>query len=173
VDFDSELGCLDHLLPIWQRIAKTNTVIAHPSILTPGQWADTIRLVRKSPKRIVPEGFIRLLREGMERWEISLNQLAERAGMSPAFLSRIMNKQRGLPSDEAILRLARVLDLQPNERLLIEAGRVPDGLMFVLTQPRVPELLRVAGKLSETEQQELLKTAKALALRRRRGGKKE
>jgi transcriptional regulator with XRE-family HTH domain len=121
---------------------------------------------------MVPEGFIRLLREGMDKREISLNQLAEKAGMSPAFLSRIMNKQRGLPSDEAILRLARVLDLQPNERLLIEAGRVPDGLMFVLSQPRVPELLRVAGKLSETEQQELLKTAKALALRRRRGGKK-
>jgi len=121
---------------------------------------------------MVPEGFIRLLREGMDKREISLNQLAEKAGMSPAFLSRIMNKQRGLPSDEAILRLARTLDLQPNERLLIEAGRVPDGLMFVLSQPRVPELLRVAGKLSETEQQELLKTAKALALRRRRGGKK-
>jgi len=128
--------------------------------------------VRKPPKRMVPEGFIRLLREGMDKREISLNQLAEKAGMSPAFLSRIMNKQRGLPSDEAILRLARTLDLQPNERLLIEAGRVPDGLMFVLSQPRVPELLRVAGKLSETEQQELLKTAKALALRRRRGGKK-
>jgi transcriptional regulator with XRE-family HTH domain len=173
VDFDSELGCLGHLLPIWQRMAKANTVVACPSTLTLGQWMDTIRLVRRSPRRMVPEGFIRLLREGMEKREISLNQLAERAGMSPAFLSRIMNRQRGLPSDEAILRLARVLDLQPAERLLIEAGHVPDGLMFVLSQPRVPELLRVAGKLSETEQQELLITAKALALRRRRGGKKE
>lgn len=153
-------------------MSKANTVVVHQSTLTLGQWIDTIRLVRKSPKRTVPEGFIRLLRESMEKRKISLNQLAGRAGMSPAFLSRIMNRQRGLPSDEAILRLARVLDLQPNERLLIEAGRVPDGLMFVLNQPQVPELLRVAGKLSETEQQELLKTAKALALRRRRGGKK-
>lgn len=121
---------------------------------------------------MVPEGFIHLLREGMEKRGISLNQLAEQADMSPAFLSRIMNKQRGLPSDGAILRLAQVLDLQPNERLLIEAGRVPDGLMSVLSQPRVPELLRAAGKLSETEQQELLKMAKALTLRRGRGGKK-
>jgi len=172
VDFDSELGCLGHLLPIWQRLAKANTFIACPSTLTPGQWTDTIRLVRKSPKRIVPEGFIRLLREGLEKREISLNQLAERAGMSPAFLSRIMNRQRGLPSDEAILRLARVLDLQPNERLLIEAGRVPEGLISALSQLRVPELLRVAGKLSETEQQQLLETAKALAVKRIRGGKK-
>jgi transcriptional regulator with XRE-family HTH domain len=172
VDFDSELGCFGHLLPIWQRLAKANTFIACPSTLTPGQWTDTIRLVRKSPKRMVPEGFIRLLREYMEKREISLNQLAVQAGMSPAFLSRIMNKQRGLPSDEAILRLARVLDLEPNERLLVEAGHVPDGLMSSLSQPGLPELLRVAGKLSETEQQDLLKTAKALALKRRRGGKK-
>src|SRR5271154_7291188 len=153
-------------------MAKPNTTIAHASTLTPRQRMDTLRFVRKPPKRMVPEGFICLLREGMDKRGISLNQLAEKAGMSPAFLSRILNKQRGLPSDAAILRLARVLDLQPNERLLIEAGRVPDGLMFVLNQPRVPELLRVVGKLSETEQQELLKTAKALAHRRRRGGKK-
>jgi transcriptional regulator with XRE-family HTH domain len=132
----------------------------------------TLQFVRRPPKRMVPEGFIRLLREGMEKREISLNQLAERAGMSPAFLSRIMNKQRGLPSDGAILRLAQALDLEPSERLLIEAGRVPDGLMSALSQPRVPELLRAAGKLSETEQQELLKMAKALTLRRGRGGKK-
>jgi transcriptional regulator with XRE-family HTH domain len=128
--------------------------------------------VRKPPKRTVPEGFIRLLREGMEKREISLNQLAERARLSAAFLSRIMNKQRGLPSDEVILRLAQVLDMQPGERLLIEAGRIPDGFVSVLSQPRVPELLRAAGTLSDTDQQELIKIARALALKRRRGGKK-
>ena len=101
----------------------------------------------------------------MEKRKLSLNQLAERVGVSPAFLSRIMNKQRGLPSDRAILRLAEVLDLQPNERLLIEAGRIPEGLKPVLSQPRVPELLRAVGNLSDAEQQELLQTVKALALK--------
>jgi len=128
--------------------------------------------VRRAPKHIAPEGFIRLLREGMRKRKISLNQLAERAGVSPAFLSRIMNKQRGLPSDKAIQRLAQVLDLQPNERLLIAAGRIPEGLRPALSQPRVPELLRAVGKLSDTEQQELMQTVKALALKQRQGGKR-
>ena len=82
-----------------------------------------------------------------------------------------MNKERGLPSDKAILRLAQVLDLQPNERLLIEAGRIPEEYMPVLNQTGVPELLRAAGKLSETEMQELVKVAKSLAFKRRRGEK--
>jgi HTH-type transcriptional regulator, competence development regulator len=117
---------------------------------------------------MAPEGFIRLLRQGLEKQKISLNQAAERAGLSPAFLSRIMNKQRGLPSDKVILRLAQVLDLQPNERLLIEAGRIPEDLRSPLTQPKVPELLRAVGKLSETDQQEILQTVRSLALKHRR-----
>ena len=104
----------------------------------------------------------------MNRRKISLNQLAEKAGVSPAFLSRILNKERGLPSDKAILRLAEVLDLQPPERLLIEAGRIPEEMKPALSQPRIPELLRAAGKLSETEQQVLVKTAEALALKQHR-----
>ena len=127
--------------------------------------------MRRPPKLPAPAGFIKVLREGMNRRKISLNQLAEKAGLSPAFLSRILNKERGLPSDKAILRLAEVLDLQPPERLLIEAGRIPEEMKPALSQPRIPELLRAVGKLSETEQQELLKMAEALAVKqhRRRG----
>jgi transcriptional regulator with XRE-family HTH domain len=124
--------------------------------------------MRRPPKLPAPAGFIKMLREGMERRKISLNQLAEKAGVSPAYLSRILNKERGLPSDKAILRLAEVLDLQPRERLLIEAGRVPANLKPLLSQLRVPALLRAVGKLSETEQEEVLKTVEALALKQHR-----
>jgi transcriptional regulator with XRE-family HTH domain len=124
--------------------------------------------MRPPPKLPAPAGFIKMLREGMKRRKISLNQLAEKAGVSPAYLSRILNKERGLPSDKAILRLAEVLDLQPRERLLIEAGRVPADLKPFLSQPRVPALLRAVGKLSETEQEEVLKTVEALALKQHR-----
>jgi transcriptional regulator with XRE-family HTH domain len=113
-----------------------------------------------------------MLREGMDREKTSLNQLAQKARVSPAFLSRILNKERGLPSDKVILRLAQVLDLEPPERLLIEAGRIPEELKPYLSQPRIPALLRAAGKLSETEQEDLLKIVKSLALRqhnRRKG----
>jgi len=124
---------------------------------------------RAPPDNIASQGFIRLLKEGMEKRGISLNQLAQKAGLSPAYLSRIMNRQRGLPSDRAILRLAQVLDLQPNERLLIEAGRIPQDLQASLSRPRIPELLRAVEELSETEQNELMQTVKALALKQHRG----
>lgn len=121
--------------------------------------------MRRSPKHPASEGFLQLLREGMGKQNISLNQLAERAGISPAFLSRILNRERSLPSDKAILRLARVLDLQPAERLLIEAGRMPEDLKPMLSQPHMPELLRAAGDLSENDRKELLNRIQALALR--------
>jgi len=104
----------------------------------------------------------------MANRRISLNQVAERAGFSPAFLSRILNRQRGLPSDKTILRLAEVLDLQPRERLLIEAGRIPEELKPALSSPQIPELLRAAGELSETDLQEVLRTVQALALKEHR-----
>ena len=120
--------------------------------------------MRHRPKHPAPESFLQLLRQGMEKRKISLNQLAERARISPAFVSRILNKERGLPSDKAILRLARVLDLQPAERLLIAAGRIPEELKPVLSQEHMPELLRAAGDLNENERKQLLETIQGLAL---------
>jgi transcriptional regulator with XRE-family HTH domain len=146
--------------------------IVHTSTLTAGQRQDKVGSMRRAPKHTAPEGFINLLREGMETRKISLNQLAERAGFSPAFLSRILNKQRGLPSDKTILRLAQELDLEPRERLLIEAGRIPEELKRSLNRPEIPALLRVTGKLSETDLQEVIRTAEALALKRQRGRKR-
>jgi transcriptional regulator with XRE-family HTH domain len=119
-------------------------------------------------KHAAPDGFIAVLRIGMETRRLSLNQLAERAGVSPAFLSRILNRQRGLPSDPTILRLAQVLDVQPPERLLIEAGRIPAALQQALSQPQMPELLRAAGTLSEADRQDVIKSIKALALKQHR-----
>ena len=124
--------------------------------------------MRRRPKSVAPEGFIRLLRRLMEERGISLNQVAERARFSPAFLSRILNRQRGLPSDTTILRLAKVLDLEPPERLLIEAGRIPDDLKPALSQPQMPELLRAAGELSQTDLQDLMNTIRSLALKQHR-----
>jgi transcriptional regulator with XRE-family HTH domain len=142
--------------------------IAHTSTLTAGQRQGKVGAMRRAPKHPAPEGFIALLQEGMKTRKISLNQLAERAGFSPAFLSRILNKQRGLPSDKTILRLAQELDLQPRDRLLIEAGRIPEELKQPLNRPEIPALLRVTGKLSDTDLQEVMKIAKALALKQQR-----
>jgi transcriptional regulator with XRE-family HTH domain len=128
--------------------------------------------MRRAPKHTAPEGFINLLREGMKKRKISLNQLAERAGFSPAFLSRILNKQRGLPSDKTILRLAREVDFEPPERLLIEAGRISEELKGLLNRPQISTLLRVTSNLSETELQDVIKTVEALALKKQQGRKR-
>lgn len=127
--------------------------------------------MRRAPKRPAPNGFIILLRECMKERKISLNQLAERAGLSPASLSRILNKERGLPSDKTILRLARELDIEPSERLLIEAGRIPEGLKQTLSRPQIPLLLRVTANLSATDLENLVKTVEALTLKQYRSKK--
>lgn len=128
--------------------------------------------MRRRPRRVAPDGFVNLLREGMDRQRISLNQLAYRAGVSPAFLSRILNRERGLPSDKIILRFAKLVDLEPPERLLIEAGRIPEELQSMLSQPQIPDLLRAADKLSETELEQLVKTVQALALKQHQARKR-
>jgi transcriptional regulator with XRE-family HTH domain len=128
--------------------------------------------MRRRMKHEAPEGFVTLLREGMEKRKISLNQLAERGRISPAYLSRILNRERGLPSDKTILRLAHVLDLEPAERLLIEAGRIPDEFKSTLSRPQIPELLRATGKLSETEMEQLVKTVEAIGLQQHRNRKR-
>ena len=124
--------------------------------------------MRRTPKNVAPKGFIDLLQELMEKRRLSLNQLAGRAGISPAFLSRILNRQRGLPSDETILRLAEELDLQPPELLLIEAGHISEEMRH---QRSVPALLRAVGILSEDDLRQVVRVAEALALKQKRGGK--
>jgi transcriptional regulator with XRE-family HTH domain len=117
-------------------------------------------------KRLAPEGFVTMVRGAIEKRKISLNQLAKRGGISAAFLSRILSRERSLPSDKAILRIARILDIEP-ERLLIEAGRISEDLKSTLSRPLVPALLRVTGELSETEMQEVINAVEAIARKQR------
>jgi len=127
--------------------------------------------MRRTPRNAAPQGFIDLIDQLMKEREISLNQVAEQARMSPAFLSRILNRKRGLPSDALIMRLAQVLDLRPAERLLIEAGRIPEELKAALSIPQVPALLRATEKLSESDLQQVIKTVQSLAVKHHRGGR--
>jgi HTH-type transcriptional regulator, competence development regulator len=124
--------------------------------------------MRRRTKHQAPEGFVTMLREGMAKRSISLNQLAKRSGISAAFLSRILNQERSLPSEKTILKLAEILDIKPAERLLIEAGRIPEEFKSALSRPLMPALLRATGKLSETDIQELLKVATSIALKQHR-----
>jgi transcriptional regulator with XRE-family HTH domain len=129
--------------------------------------------MQRRMKRLAPEGFVTMVREAMEKRKISLNQLAKRGGISAAFLSRILSRERSLPSDKTILRIARILDLEPAERLLIEAGRISEELKSTLSRPLMPALLRATGDLSETEMQQVINAAEAIALKQRHKRKED
>jgi transcriptional regulator with XRE-family HTH domain len=99
--------------------------------------------------------------------------LAKRSVISAAFLSRILSRERSLPSDKTILRIARILDIEPAERLLIEAGRISEELKSTLSRPLMPALLRATGDLSESEMQQVIKAVEAIALKQRHKRKED
>lgn len=128
----------------------------------------TTKGISRDPSH-VPEGFCALVRAQMEKLEVSLRHVAAQAGLSPAYLSRILSGERGLPpDDEPILKLARVLAIDPPERLLVEADRVPDDL-----KETVPVLLSAHTATSSAELKQAMKKLQALLMaRQRKGGKK-
>jgi transcriptional regulator with XRE-family HTH domain len=101
-----------------------------------------------------PKGFRDLIRSAMDKEGLNISQLAERANVSQAFISRLLNAERGAPSDEIIGRLERALRLQPKQ-LLYEAGRIDDKTKVLmrtfapLTPKDMEEVLRLAEKLAK------------------------
>lgn len=68
-----------------------------------------------------------------------LNELAERLGISPAYLSRIEREHENPPRDELIERIAAILDLKLDE-LFVKAERLPPDMRKDL--PRVVAFYR-------------------------------
>lgn len=69
-----------------------------------------------------PDRFVRLLEKSIANQDLSLREVARQVGVSIAYFSRLMNKKRGLPSDETITKLEKVLEIEPG-RLFDAAGR--------------------------------------------------
>jgi transcriptional regulator with XRE-family HTH domain len=76
----------------------------------------------KAPKR-----FIQLIDKAMQEHpeNLSLRQVAKRADLSASYLSLLLSEERGVPSNEAIAQLERVLRVPAGE-LFKAAGR-PDS----------------------------------------------
>ena len=103
---------------------------------------------------------IRHLREGRSQADrdFSLRKVAQRAGLEPAYLSKI---ERGVfqpPSEEAIVRLAGVLEEDPDV-LLAMAGKLSSDLQKIIIQrPRLfAELIR---QLKEAPDHALLRVVR-------------
>jgi len=70
-----------------------------------------------------PGKFIRTLKDAIYKQGMSLRQLTDKVGVSPAYLSRLLNAERGLPVNETIAKFEEVLDIQPRGALFDAAGR--------------------------------------------------
>jgi transcriptional regulator with XRE-family HTH domain len=92
---------------------------------------------------------------------LSYREIARQAGMSVSFLSRVLAGERGLPPDDVLLRIAKALEVDPPERILAEAGRVPE-------KRRLVTLMRAATELSAADLDQVNRVAAELLERRRR-----
>lgn len=74
-----------------------------------------------------PDRFIRLIKKAMDEHpeKLSLNQVARRADLSPAYLSFLLNGKRSAPSRDAIVQLAEALNI-PLDQLLAAANKTQD-----------------------------------------------
>jgi UTP-glucose-1-phosphate uridylyltransferase/transcriptional regulator with XRE-family HTH domain len=100
------------------------------------------------------EEFARLLQGYRERLELTKAQLAQRAGVSPSFITYLERGQRR-PSYAMLLRLMQALDLTASEKraLLQAAGYQPpeEGL-----SPRLSTITEQLAELPQSEREELL-----------------
>lgn len=89
--------------------------------------------------------YVRSRRESMnvERRSYSLRQVAQRVGFEPSYLSKVERSETAPPSEEKIIRLAKVLEEDPDV-LLAMAGKVSEELQAVIRKrPRLfAELIR-------------------------------
>ncbi len=116
-------------------------------------------LNRETPQ--VPQGFRDLIKKRMELVNMSLRTVASEVGVSPAYLSRLLSGERGLPPDDTlILKLADVLQIVPPERLLVEAKRVPDTLL--------PALLSAQEAVSTEDINAAMRELKAVLFNKKR-----
>jgi transcriptional regulator with XRE-family HTH domain len=110
-----------------------------------------------------PDRFVRLLRLALASQSLSLRKVAEKAGISPAYLSRLVNGERGLPTNDGIIeKLEKVLDFQPGK--LFDAAERPDlTAKTFLKKPQARPMMRSLAPLSDADLAKVLKVAEDLA----------
>ncbi len=112
------------------------------------------------PKQKKFGAYIRTLREAQE---ISLRKFADRAQISPTYLSKVERDEFPPPGEEAVRRIAEILGEDPDE-LLALAGKVASDLPEIIQQhPRaMATFLRAASGLSASEIEKLARRAEGL-----------
>jgi len=118
-----------------------------------------------------PDAFVRLLRKSIAAQGLSLRDVGRRVGVSTAYMSRLVNKQRGLPAHETILKLEEVLDIQPRGLLFDAAGRHDSVASKVLKKDGARILMRTLARLTDEEIAQVQQVAERIASQRKTEGK--
>jgi len=105
-----------------------------------------------------PERFIRLLKKAMDEHpgKMSLRQVARNADISPAYLSLLLNGERGVPSNDAIAQLERVLDI-PGGDLFNAAGRPDDQALAFFRKEEAGPIVRTLADVPNSQLPNVLK----------------
>ena len=114
-------------------------------------------MVEKKSNR-APEKFIRMLKKAMDAHPeaLSLNQVARRADISPAYLSLMLNGRRDIPSNEAISQLERVLEI-PEGELFKAAERPTDQALEFFRKDEAGPILRTLAQAPDEKLPAILK----------------
>ena len=72
-----------------------------------------------------PDPFVRLLRKSIASQGLSLREIGRCIGASTAYMSRLVNKKRGLPADETITKMEKTLNLEPGFYLMPQVDTMP------------------------------------------------
>jgi transcriptional regulator with XRE-family HTH domain len=109
-----------------------------------------------------PARFIRLLNKSIDDKGFSLREFARQVGVSIAYLSRLLNKQRGLPADETITRMEKTLGMDQGV-LFDAAGRHDEIAAKVFKNEKMRQLLRSLEPLTDEDFAKIVVKADALA----------
>jgi len=110
-----------------------------------------------------PPEFIRLLDQAIRQSGLTKGEVAFKADISAAYLSRLLHGERGVPADSVLIRMEEVLDIQPRGSLFDAAGRHDAVISKVLKKDKARVLLRSLGPLTDDEMATVLTVAESLA----------
>jgi len=116
-----------------------------------------------------PERFIRLLKKAMDEHadKLSLRQVAVRADISPAYLSLLLSGERGVPSNDAIDRLERVLKIAEGE-LFKSAGRPTDQALEFFRKDEAGLIVQTLSEVPTNKLPDVLKMIEKFAKKQHR-----
>lgn len=109
-----------------------------------------------------PDQFVRLLRKSIAAEGLSLREIGRRIGASTAYMSRLVNKQRGLPADQTITKMEQALNIEPGI-LFDAAGRHDAVLAKVCKNEKTRRLIRQLEPLTDEEVDKVLTEVERLA----------